>query len=171
MKKKVSSEQQTTLFGAANALGISETTLKRWHARGCPDKKDGVYDITAMKAWADANLKATRPRLSEAEGEVSKAKWSAMREKAMAQLAETKLGKERGELVEIEVVVRDFTEIVVTLMTHVRQLPDSLAGVIDDSQTKTAVRSVLVKRIEDICEQASQSLQSRIDELEEELVA
>ena len=171
----VAAEQVKSVAVLAHALGVRAKTLYEWKAAGCPWKRDGRFPVEAMRAWADANIRPGLGRRSgdrETGGEdgMTRANWSARKEKAEALRSEVKLNRERGDLVEIELVVQDFTQIVVTLMTHVRQLPDRLSGVIDDPAMKSSVRANSAKWIDDICEQASRSLQTRIDELEEERI-
>lgn len=79
----------------AQRLDIAPDTLVQWHKRGLPGRKKGgrwVWDLEAVDAWIEANVKVPKSDPRRADADMRKAT-------ALAELRELELAKRRGEVI------------------------------------------------------------------------
>jgi len=104
------------------ALGISRTTIWKWHKEGLPRNPDGSYDPETVRAWI-----TTRQQSQPAEPEDGEKQWNARYRKAKAELAELDLNKRKCQLVEVAEVDAANVRKVLALKQRLLMLPRTLA--------------------------------------------
>jgi phage terminase Nu1 subunit (DNA packaging protein) len=140
-----------TKSALARRLDVSRARVTQYSNRGMPVRDDGFLDLSAALAWIkdngqlqsrfgdrgvrkverELNLPARKPagktqHLLKCElphGTLNYPAARALRESANAQLAELKLAVERGELVAVETVRRDWIETLTDLRTRLLAVP------------------------------------------------
>lgn len=155
---------------AAVCLGVSKPTLYEWKARGCPWKENGEFPIDRMKAWHEGTVRPTKPTMgqredrdeSEPPGDLG---WNARKLRADALTAETKYKKEAGKLVNADEVTQQFMQVVIEIMTQMKQLPDRVAGLTDNPEVKRSMKDRISIWVDDICETSSRSVTKTIAEI------
>jgi phage terminase Nu1 subunit (DNA packaging protein) len=153
-----------SLAEAATFFGVSQPTVRKWIETGCPVAEKGAsgvaykLDLRAVAEWRDGErraeedaerLKAERDSqlrlellggqaLTIDEGNASLSP-RARADALQAEVAATKLAQLRRSLVEAEPMKLYLSEVLATLKTRLRQIPDTAApemGLTDAQQVR-----------------------------------
>lgn len=137
-----------TIAAVAEHFERDQRTIKTWLEKGCPGRGSGGYDLVAIAEWRDANIRSGDERPAGERGE-----WEIRHSAAQAQLAELRLAKLRGELVEVAAVADHYGRHIAEAKTLLEQLPDRLLAGLPKAnakqrrafldRTQAAVRDVL----------------------------
>lgn len=135
-----SAPKPKTAKDLAEAMGVHEATVHRWHDKpGFPKKKRGAYDVEAIAAWRSAAKKAAKsysanqPKITEANIKTTEGTdWDAEYRKQKAlkeQIAVKELRKLLMPVSRVEKMVAGQIQVVRSgLISLVRRLPARLEG-------------------------------------------
>ena len=153
---KAKPQAAATIAAAARELGVDERTLKTWLGKGCPRGQGGGYDVAAIRAWREANLKVQRLEPTELRG---RAHWEKRKARADAKMRELELKLKQRELIEVDVAARVIGQHIAEVKAHLGQLPDFMLSLVKvpAGQAKQ-VRERLKGKLNDLCEVLERSM-------------
>ena len=129
----------------AAALAVSRRTIQDWFAAGCPGRSDEGYDLEAIRAWREANRRPL-PEATDSDAQ-DRAYWEERKVRAVALQEELDLGKQRGELVEVDFVARLLSRHIAEHNTQLAQLKDRVLALLPPKM-KVADRRRILKGID-----------------------
>jgi phage terminase Nu1 subunit (DNA packaging protein) len=122
---------------AAAHFGVSSRTIGYWQESGMPHGQ-GIYDLDAVAAW----LKESGIQREQSGGPGARAQLLA----AQVKLAELKLARLGGELVEIEVARRLFVRHIHEAKAILDQVPDRVLAALPAAAVKEKGRRQTIRR-------------------------
>ena len=128
------------------AFGVSRRTVLNWHSKRLPQNPDGTHALVDVLRWyiergGDAAGRATHPALVKAE---------LQQKEARTRLLELRFLHERGSLISLDAVKRVWSR-------HITEARLKLSGLVErvvvmvPPKSRTAVRTAVLKAIEDAC--------------------
>jgi phage terminase Nu1 subunit (DNA packaging protein) len=141
--------------GLADVMGVSNTTVSAWAKRGCPYLQQGG----AGREWQFNTAHVIEWRLNEMAGKLGDGakdydEGQARKMQADADLAEIKRDKERGKLIELQVVADVVRGEYATVRTRLGSLPGILAPRLDSSRA-LEFQPVIAEVVDDILTELS----------------
>jgi phage terminase Nu1 subunit (DNA packaging protein) len=130
-------------------FGVSNRTIGYWQESGMPHGQ-GVYDLEAVAAW----LKESGIQREQSSGPGARAQLLA----AQVKLAELKLARMGGELVEIEVARRLFVRHVHEAKAILDQVPDRVLAALPAAVLKGKGRQTIRRSAAGVVRSACQAL-------------
>jgi hypothetical protein len=123
--------------------------------------ENGRYPISAVTQYIqflkDRNLS---PQV------ISLDKVRARKTLADAEMAEIELAKTKGELIEVETVMKDFAEIIGAAKTKLLSIPIKLAPIVSVEDSTTAVKSLLELEINEALHELSRGIKLNTEPME-----
>lgn len=152
----------------AVACGVNVQTVKQWRGRGLPGKS-GQWDLDAIDSWLEEHQlgqhRPTEPAVEPApEGAVSRAEAERRRAVADAERAELRVRRERGELIEVHRVVREYQHHATHARALMQQMPNRLLADLPETATaddKRRFRERAQRIIDDVVAALHSDLLSR----------
>ena len=142
-------------------LNIAGQTLQRYLRLGCPIVKRGGpgqsswFDLDAVKDWMKANHLTGEPGNPKQQTTDELKQVRIRRERAAAELAEMKLSREKGKLVERAAVEADNIKKFTTVRNALLGLPAAIAPTVE-GLSAPRIQDELEKRINEILTTLSQ---------------
>ena len=144
----------------AEIFGVSVDTVSAWAKRGCPVLERGrkgvewKFNTASVSGWLVQQ--AQEPPASEGDARPAPNfdKERARREQIDADLAELKLRKERGELIELETILSAVRSEYAVVRTRFGSLPGRLAPQIDPERA-IELQPVIADQVDDILRELS----------------
>lgn len=148
------------------ALDISISSLNNYIQAGMPVSRRGkqgkpsLYNLSDCQQWIAEKIKqldnedmsAARLRKLQAE----------------ASLSELELQRERGLLVEIEVVAQEVAETLSTIKTRLLALPSKVSGIVLGVPTQREINDILDREMREVLIELSSSFAQLVEEEQEE---
>ena len=134
-------------------LGITERWVHRLVEAGMPRASHGKYDLHLCFRWYIRFLQgAVRKRslFSEEAGEKSLTQEKIRLLSAEADLKEIELAKQRGQLVAVDDVEKEVTELVLTTKARLMAIPARLAAEVIGETTRVSVQVKIEKHIKEV---------------------
>lgn len=151
-KKEATPAAVSTIAAVAAGLGVDQRTVKDWLAVGCPGKKEGAYDLDAIRAWRAATRKA--PRVTEGD----RAKWETRKARAEARTKELELRLRRGQLISVATAAQIVKQQIAEVRTHLDQLPDFVCSAVKlAAEPRKRLRDKVRTKIADLLAALEQS--------------
>lgn len=121
------------LADVARFFRVTEDTCKKWRAVGMPGaaRKWNLADIVA---WRDGRLR-NAGRAAQEGADTSRLEANRRRAWADAEAAETRLAALRGELIEVEYVIREYQHHATHARSLFEQIPTRLMGELPEDAT------------------------------------
>ncbi|WP_430430204.1 terminase small subunit [Oceanicaulis sp.] len=147
----------------AEIFGVAVDTVSAWVKRGCPVLQIGrkgiqwKFNTADVSDWLvqDALRQATSPDGEDANAEaINIAVEKARREQYEADLAELRLRKERGELIELETIMSAVRSEYAVVRTRFGSLPGRLAAQLDPERA-IELQPVIADQVDDILRELS----------------
>lgn len=152
----------------AAMLGVGEPEIRTRVARGMPCLSRGsrhtkwLFDLPAVFAWWVASEVAARaPQAGKAKGAapaaalLDPAQEKARRDRAAAELAELRLGQERGRWVAVEAVARVLSGELAALRSRLLALPSRVAPLYASTRTPQEAHALVAREVNDALEELS----------------
>jgi phage terminase Nu1 subunit (DNA packaging protein) len=138
----------------SKALNVSERRVQQLAKEGLPKEDRGKYDLGKAMLWyiryLQAALEASGRRDSGDEEYIGAREERARLLRAEAELKEMELAKQRGLLVAIADVERDWSEIVLSVKARIMAIPPRLAPEILGETSRVMAQA----KIEKYCKEA-----------------
>lgn len=134
---------------AASIIGKSVNTLKSWFRQGCPGEKSGGewhIHIPSVIEWRESRA------VQNAIGDTQTADADELKQRKLAAetaIAEIEAAKARGEVLEIEAVVKTITNDYITLKQRLRQVAQRLAPLVVGETDELEVKKTIGEEIDD----------------------
>jgi phage terminase Nu1 subunit (DNA packaging protein) len=124
-KRKTAKRYARSIPDIADALDVTERTVRNWLADGAPGKERGRYDIEAIDAWRAANTRGGAKRSGAWQDELSQAEAEKARHEA--RIAKMKADKMAGIVTDTQSVELDAAEMCTLIRVRLQQLPEEVS--------------------------------------------
>jgi phage terminase Nu1 subunit (DNA packaging protein) len=127
---KIGNDKQILIStkGLCSVLGVSKMTISKWAKQGMPKRGIGWWCLADVIAWRDSST-------GDTTGEIQNKSLNARKLEADAQYKEVKAEKEeillnalKGQYIERDAIVREWTERVLNLKKSLLMLPKLIAA-------------------------------------------
>jgi phage terminase Nu1 subunit (DNA packaging protein) len=146
----------------AEALGVSDRSVRSWKKKGMPPKRRGVYDLAAIQAWrADANDRALRARKETTDEK--NAGDAGANVLAIKRVADARLATRKAELADLDLQSRkgeifpraEHHRIVTELIYVLRRRLETIARAAATAKEKKRLRTEHDRLLDDLSAQGS----------------
>ena len=144
----------------AEIFGVSVDTVSAWVKRGCPALERGrkgvewKFNTASVSGWLVEQAQEPSPPEGDARPAPNFDKERARREQIDADLAELKLRRERGELIELETILSAVRSEYAVVRTRFGSLPGRLAAQIDPTRA-IELQPIIADQVDDILRELS----------------
>ncbi len=111
----------------ADFFGKARETMKEWRAKGMPGIRatatiPGRYDLSEILRWKEVNIGSSGR--NDGTADVARAEADRRKAVAEAEMKELKTEEFKGQLIDLDDVVREFNHETTTTRAHLEQIPD-----------------------------------------------
>jgi terminase small subunit / prophage DNA-packing protein len=124
---------------------ISDRTVRNWTAKGMPKIAPGKFDGLAAVRWYAENV--FMPEAAESRDLLSKAEAERLMLNLKAELLQVEVDKEKGKLVPLEEIKRDWGRIAQAVKTGLYGIPYRLAAILATVDNESEIRKMIKQEV------------------------
>jgi phage terminase Nu1 subunit (DNA packaging protein) len=140
-----------TLDDVGRAVGVSTPTIKRWKAKGCPGLDSAPYDVDAVRAWKEIQVREYRAQPNN-EMSLSEEKTRADIElkKLKKRLHEYDLALKEGKLMLVQDSLDSHQRMANEIKKHLTAVPAKWADTIRHIDSIADAKGILTQIVDDV---------------------
>lgn len=148
MRKRTGAGREVNKTEVADLFGVSLSTVDQWLRRGLPSErreKNVVFNTAQVTQWLEAQAGERAAGGTTQAGSIDEARIRKI--SADAALAELQLQRERGEVVAIEEVAKEFGDACAAVRAKLLAIPTKLAPRVAIEDSEVTCRDLIEREI------------------------
>jgi phage terminase Nu1 subunit (DNA packaging protein) len=138
-------QMEFTTKELASLFNVSHRSIRAWATRGMPKKAPGRFEGLPAIKWYAENI--FMPEAAESKDLLSKAEAERLMLNLKAELLQVQVDAEKGKLVEVEKVKRDWGEVATASKAMLLNIPYRLSAIVATMTDEREIRNALKTEI------------------------